>query len=64
MALYDEKSVRGRVSIHVTSDSEGVCDVDNGGGGDGVDDGGESLFTEDDIDCAERGGGGVYNIIQ
>jgi hypothetical protein len=55
VALYDEETARGRISIHLTSDSEGVCDGDVG----------ESAFTEDDTCCAERvGGGGVNNIIQ
>jgi hypothetical protein len=58
-ALYDEETVGGRISIHLTSNS-GVCDDVDGGG-----DVGESSFTDDDTDCAERGGGGgVTNIIQ
>ena len=77
MALYDEETARGRVSIHRTSVSEGVCDADRevggtddagGGGGDAADGGGddddESFCAEDDTGCAERGRGGENNIIQ
>lgn len=73
VALYDEETARGRVSIHRTSVSEGVYDADSEVGG--TDDGrvvavvvvgsdDESVFAEDDTGCAERGGGCENNIIQ
>lgn len=65
VALYDEETARGRVSIHRTSDSEGVCDADSEVGGNDDDGGGdESSLVEDDTAFAERGGGGENNIIQ
>jgi hypothetical protein len=65
VALDEEETARGRVSIHLTSDSEGVDDVCNKGDGGANNDGGESFLTEDDIGCTERvGGEGVNNIIQ
>jgi hypothetical protein len=62
-AVCDAETARGRISVELALDTEGVYGV-GGGGGDGGDDDVESSFKEDDTGCTERGGGGENNIIQ